>query len=348
MATTDEVVDTYLQTRSYNETATIHGLSYDAVRKRVKRNLPPGSTTHIKEGSIIQQWLKQPKGGVDGAEVAALVHDTLKSFKPPTPLKTPLRGNADFLTLWPLPDLHMGLRSWAPETGKDWEIGIAGKCYKRALQSLGSTLPKSKKALILGIGDLLHSDHYHAGTSNQNTHHVVDVDGRYPKMFMEAAEIVIYAASIARQTADEVEIVILRGNHDEASTIGIELALHYYFRNDKKVKVTLNPAKHYCGEWGKCMIFGTHGDTLKFPKIAGYASASHSEAWGRTKHRFGFSGHFHNERVQEQPGMIVEILQSPSAPDAWTTEMGFCSGRSMQARILSKERGEIARFKEPV
>ncbi len=356
---TEEILDAIRFYGGRRAAAQALGMKADTLDKRVQRLKSSDDPYPIIQGKSILYDAESgdPKlvwstgkgvNALTAEEVADAVHDTLKDYKPPAPFKTSLRGNKELMGFWPLPDLHMGLRAWRPETGQDWDISIAGNRFRKAIEALGGIIPQTKKALVLGIGDLLHADNYHYGTTNPNTHHVVDADGRYPKMLKEAAEIVIHTISIARQRADEVDVAILRGNHDGASAVGIELALYYYFRNDKKINVILNPDKHFVTEWGSVMLFSTHGDTLKFKNVSGYASDHHAEIWGRTRQRLAFTGHYHYEKVVEQPGMTVEILQSPAAPDAWTTEQGFCSGRSMQARVFSKERGEVARFKEPV
>jgi hypothetical protein len=75
----------------------------------------------------------------------------------------------------------------------------------------------------------------------------------------------------------------------------------------------------------------------------GVAAAMVPKMWGDTKHRHLFTGHIHQQTSIEKHGAIVESLQSPSAPDAWTVGMGYCGGRSMSAITFHKDQGEVMR-----
>lgn len=356
---TPELLDAIAHLGSMKAAAEAYGMKYDAVQKRIERYKKENDLYPIKagksilydgDGEVKMVWSKG--GAADRITIEEAIEQCREAFKTLPRAKKPSkhkRAVSDDLCLFmPMPDLHMGLRAWKPETGQDWDLSIAGNAYRDALSNLTHSAPHTKKAIVLGLGDLLHADNYHYTTTNPNSHHVVDVDGRFPKMIRESVKIMVYAVEMALSTSEYVEVVVLRGNHDGASAITVQVALEMHYADEPRVSVWGESRKHWADSWGKTLLFATHGDTLKFPKVAEYVAAAHPVAWGLCTHRYAFTGHFHQERVKEQGGLTVEILPSPAAPDAWTTEHGFCSGRSMQARVFHTERGEVARIKEPV
>lgn len=190
---TDEVLSVYLETGCYQETANKLGLSYDAVRKRVKRRLPENSSTLVRfasEPNIALQWIKRGREGPSAAEVASEIKDALKDFRlsklPKSVLKAP-STDPDLATLYPLPDIHIGLLSWSKETGHNYDLKIAENTLYPVVEKLVSEAPPSKQAVILVLGDLLHSDNYNATTTKGTFQ---DVDGRYPKTLYSAIKFV--------------------------------------------------------------------------------------------------------------------------------------------------------------
>jgi len=341
MADTDEVLSVYLETGSYQETANRLGLGYEAVRKRVRRNLPPGSSTLLgADRDIKLQWLRTPKEGPSSDEIAEQIVSALKGFRPPAALKMAVKGDKDLLGIWPLADLHMGMRAWGAETGgPDWDIKIATQAYQEGLSEVTSMTPKVKFGVVLVAGDLSHADNYHQTTTNPATHHIVDVDGRYPKMVDSSFAIVLYAVHRAKERAENVLVVLIPGNHDGATMVGVRLALRVYFRNDKTVTVEKSPAPYWWYEWGKCMFGCTHGDKLRMKGLPGYMADVMSEMWGRTKYRYAFTGHFHRKLVESHPGVTVEILPTPVAPDSFASSHGYNAPRILETKVYHKERG---------
>jgi hypothetical protein len=96
------------------------------------------------------------------------------------------------------------------------------------------------------------------------------------------------------------------------------------------------------------LIGTTHGDTCKFPKLAGVMAADKPKAWGRTKHRYWYTGHFHSSKVEEYPGVLCEQFRTLAAKDAYTAGAGYRSGRDMRVIVLHKEFGETERHRVDV
>ena len=101
---------------------------------------------------------------------------------------------------------------------------------------------------------------------------------------------------------------------------------------------------HYL-EFGKNLIGVTHGDRIKLEDLNGIMSVDAAEDWGRTEHRYWYTGHIHHRKILELRGCLVESFRSLVARDAYTDSHGFRSGRDMYCIVLDKDHGEIERHR---
>ncbi len=298
---------------------------------------------HYKtDGSPGQAWVRFEPEKLSPEEIGRQIRQALDDYKSPTSFPTLLgETDDDLATLYPLADLHLGLLSWEKETGHNYDLKIADALITQTAARLIQGAPNSEQAVILGLGDLLHSDGYDPMT--RRSKNVLDVDGRYPRVLYTAVLLLIAVIDMALQKHQSVLVRILPGNHDDETAIAVTLAIKMRYQNEPRVTVDDDPGRFWFWEWGKVLLGATHGDKAKMADLGMVMAARQPEAWGRTKFRHGFTGHVHHERVRELGGVRVESLQSPAAEDAWHAGMGYCSGRSMIAITYHKDRGEILR-----
>ncbi len=280
-------------------------------------------------------------------EIGAQVREALESYVPPKAFAPgPELVDADLATLYPLPDLHVGLLSWQKETGFNYDLKIGRKTIETAMTKLAQVTPSSKQAVVLGLGDLLHADNY-AGMTAQSKN-ILDVDGRWPRVLKTAVELILFNIDLALLKHESVLVRILPGNHDEQSAIAVTLAVSMFYRNNPRVTVDEDAGRFWWWSFGKVLIGGTHGDKAKMDKLAGTMAQRVPEAWGKAKFRHIYTGHIHQDSAKEIIGVRVESLQAPCAPDAWHTYMGYGAGRSLQAITFHKDRGQILRHYENI
>lgn len=109
--------------------------------------------------------------------------------------------------------------------------------------------------------------------------------------------------------------------------------------------VDLNPSKFWFHEFGKVLIGATHGDTVKHEALLGVMASDKAEAWGRTKHRYWYTGHVHHQSVREFPGVICESFRTLAAKDAYAAGHGYRAGRDMVCITQHREHGEVERHR---
>lgn len=344
---TEEIEAAVEQHGSMSAAAKALGMKYDAVQRRLSRYrdkypiVPGKSILYRPDGTEKAVWSKGGKpGDISIEQIEEAMASVLDGFKPPKPVPTKTVGDKDLLAIWPLADLHMGMRAWGAETGgPDWDISIATEAYKEGLTEITAMTPRVKRGIVLVAGDLAHADNYHQTTTNPGTSHIVDVDGRYPKMLEASVNIVAYTIGLALTKAEEVEVVVLPGNHDGATSCAVRLVLAALYLKDKKVTVSKSPSRYWWYEWGKCMFACTHGDKNNIKRLPDYMADHMHEMWGRCKFRYAFTGHLHTKLVEQRAGVRIEILPTPVAPDSFASDFGYSSPRIFETKIYHKDRG---------
>jgi hypothetical protein len=297
------------------------------------------------DGRITQQWIKTREDGSYSPEfIIEQIRAALAEYEGlSSPASAPLHIEDDLATIYGVADLHVGLLSWGDETGYNYDIKIAEKVLQDAFGRLIATAPHAKQAVILGLGDLLHSDGYDNMTARSKA--PLDVDGRYPRVLQSAVQILIFMIDQALTKHESVLVRVLPGNHDDHSAIAVALALSMFYNNNPRVTVDADPGRFWWWSWGSVFLGATHGDRAKMRDLPLIMATRNAEAWGRSKFRHIYTGHIHTQTGIEMNGVTVESFQTPVAPDAWHVAEGYGAGRSVTAITHHRERGEICRQK---
>jgi hypothetical protein len=303
------------------------------------------STLYDDLGNQKLQWVKTK---LDEAQVMEAVREWIESLtqeaKGLSPLIAPPKHvNRDLLAVYPIGDPHIGMYSWAAETGADFNADIAESQIQGALDRLVASAPPAETALILELGDLIHADNSKNVTPRSGN--ALDVDTRWARVMQIGLRIPIYAVKRALGKHKRVIVRIVKGNHDEQSSFAIALALDAYFHNNPRVKIDLSPAEHWYYRFGKVLLGVTHGDKAKFREMPAIMACDRAEDWGKTKFRHWYQGHIHHEHREEYPGCVVEAFRTLAARDAWHAGEGYRAGRDMCLIVHHRAHGEVERHR---
>ena len=295
------------------------------------------------EGRTVQQWIKTREeiavaDVIEAIKTAFVEYEGRAKATPSPPIV-----NDDLLTLYPLADWHLGLFAWHEETGANWDLKIAEATIGQGFTDLVDQTPRSRHAVILGGGDLIHADNQENKTARSGNQ--LDVDGRYQKVIGTACRLMVKVVDAALSRHETVTVRILKGNHDEHSSIAIVYFLLAWFKDEPRVTVDADPSLFYWHRFGKVMLGATHGHTVKIKDMPQIMAHRRAEDWGGTKFRYchGFHIHHVSKYASEGGGVISETHQTPTPQDAWHFGAGFLSGRSMQSISYHKEYGEVSR-----
>lgn len=300
-------------------------------------------------GEVIQDWIRAEPNAIDPEAIVAWIKEAFTDFEPAAPAApAPPVANADLLTLIPLADWHLGMFAWNREVGENWDLKIAERTIGAAMDELMPRTKPSGTAVVLGLGDLFHSDNNENKTARSGN--VLQVDGRYQKIIKAGLLMLVRTGDSALRFHEHVIFRVLPGNHDEHAAVAVALGLMAWYRNEPRVTVDVDPSLFWWHRFGVVLLGATHGHTVKLKDMPQIMAHRRAEDWGVTKKRFVHGGHLHHteKTTTEGGGCITEIHQAPVPQDAWHFGAGFLSGRTVQAITYHRERGEFGRVTEPI
>jgi hypothetical protein len=293
-------------------------------------------------GIVTARWVKtkfeQGAGLIEGLRAAFAEYEGGAGV-----ILAPEGADEDTLTVYPLPDLHLGLLAWGAETGQDYDLHIATATAISSLEKLVERSLPSKHAVLLGLGDFYHGDDQKNVTPGSG--HQLDVDGRHAKIFAAGAKLAVRMVEIIARKHPNIEIRFLSGNHDINASMCLTVALSMFYSGNERISVNCDPGIAWYRLHGKVLLGATHGHSARMERLPGMMAADRPVEWGKSLHRSFLTGHIHTETVREVAGVRVESLQAPAARDAWNAASGYRSGRSLSAITYHAEEGEIGRHR---
>lgn len=301
------------------------------------------------DGRTVQQWIKTNKLQKTPEQLAKDFEAAFANFTPLAPtIAPPKTFLKDELALLKFPDLHIGLHAWGKESGQNWDLKIARKAYSTTFAAIARKTPETETAVILGGGDQMHADNSFNRTLSSG--HALDVDGRYDLVLETTCHLFAEFVLTALKRHKRVIVRVLKGNHDEHSSVALAYFLSAWFRNEPRVTIDVDPNLFWCMQFGQVMLFAAHGHTIKPQNVPGVMAGNYPKIWGDTKYRYGHCFHIHHKTKlrDEGGGATVETHPSPSARDVYNWGSGYVAGQSLIATIYNKKYGRIGDLEWPV
>jgi hypothetical protein len=314
----------------------------------MKRTVPDGyhvkgtSTLYDADGKPKLQWVKS---NIDHERQRQMMLEAVEAMAADLPqvAATPaaVYANGDLMAVYPLGDPHIGMLSWAQETGQDWDLYIAERAFCQVFDRLVRTAPHCAEAVIVNLGDFWHYDNMEGTTSRSG--HNLDTDGRYAKMIQVGVKIIRQMITSALDHHATVRVINAVGNHDDTGALFLSVCLAHMYENEPRVTVDTSPAPFHYVQWGATMFGVHHGHTCKPAALPGVMAADQPRMWGDTVHRYWYTGHIHHDTKKEFPGVTQESFRTLAARDAYATWGGYRSGQDSKCIVLHKAHGEVER-----
>ena len=200
--------------------------------------------------------------------------------------------------------------------------------------------PPADQGIVLNLGDFFHADN--SSNRTERSGNSLDVDTRYAKVLGLGVKLNIRCIELALQRHQRVVARMLGGNHDPHSSYALAIALSCFFDGNPRVTIDCDPSKFFKWTFGKVMVLGTHGDTVKPEQVPGVMASRWPKDWGQTIYRYAYLGHLHHRAKGggEDSGVVWEVFQTLAAKDAWHAAGKYTSGRSVTAITHHSESGE--------
>lgn len=297
-----------------------------------------------KDGDPGYSVLLKPQMDAEGA--ADRIRAVFEGMAPAAPVAAPERVMEDLCSVYPLMDLHLGMRAWGVETGDaSYDLDLACRDMRHAFAKVLALCPDSAEAILILGGDTLHADNDDAETPASK--HKLDVDGRHFKVIDTAIRIIAETVDLLLAKHGRLTVRALRGNHDPTAHLVLTFALAERYRNEPRVEVEKTPRDLFMRQWGRCAIFAHHGDKAKPQQMALYLSDV-CDFWSATRHRHLLTGHVHHDAAKDVGPLRWESLRAFCPPDAYAASMGFGGRRAIQVLTFHKRDGLVLRALDPI
>lgn len=363
-----ETLETYQRLGSYQATADALGLGRNTVKHRLELAAERG--IHLDDG-ITQAmaatglhsppqlaWIKtKPKDGEPGYSVLVKppaftdnfldrVRDAFEGMEAAPHVTPPENVMDEICNVFPLFDVHWGLHAWGDETGgQSYDLKLAARDMVDAFESVLKVVPFGKQAILIIGGDFFHMDD--STNETPKSRHKLDVDGRFHKVIEEAIRTLSFIIQRIQSKHERLTIRVLRGNHDEHSSLVLTFALSERFRGDPHVEVDKSPRDLFMMQWGTTALFAHHGDRAPPERQALYLSDV-CPFWSDTRHRYYYSGHIHKDQARDIGPLRWESLRAFAPPDSYAASMGYFGRRALRADTYHLEKGRIMTTIDPV
>ena len=290
-------------------------------------------------------YYKTPQDAHD--DLLERISEAFKDITPYQPQPHPMAHDGS-LTVYPLYDMHIGMLAWARETrGHDYDLDLAASDLMQAVSDICDAAPKSSKALVILGGDTLHvNDHFNETPASG---HHMDADGRFEKIVDVAISCISSAIEYLAQNHDHVDVIVLRGNHDETSHIVLKAALKQRYRLADNIAFPVmsgwDKSEIYWMRHGNSLIAAHHGDKAPPHRLTMLVAAQCPD-WSLVRHRVILTGHKHTMQVQDFPGVTHYSLRAFCPPDAYGAMFGGIRGIS--AMTFHEKRGLVNVAFDPI
>jgi hypothetical protein len=304
-----------------------------------------GTSTLYKDGLPVMQWVKT-RADADQLEqmmraAAAAMAEELPRTKP---VRAPAVTNAKLANVYTLTDSHVGALCWHRENLDplgSWDLAIAESTLVGCFEHMVMASPPARTGIVAQLGDFLHSDGLEAKTPTSG--HILDQDGRFPKVVQTAIRILRRVIGFALQKHERVVVLMAEGNHDLASSVWLRAMFKALYENEPRVEVIDSELPYYVYQHGQTMLAWHHGHLKKNDHLPLLFAAQFPKVWGATTRRYAHTGHRHHFEEKEHSGMSVVQHSTLAARDAYAARGGWMSERQCTAITYHADFGVVCR-----
>lgn len=296
-----------------------------------------------KDGKVAGQWVKTNQDAQAQAEMMkAAVEAMCEEIAPVTKTLPPLATYGNLCNVYTLTDSHVGMLAWHKEGGADWDLGIAEKTLVGCFSQMVASSPNAETCVIAQLGDFMHYDSSLAPVTPQHGH-VLDADGRMPKMVKVAIRILRTVIDLALAKHEKVVVLLAEGNHDMTSSVWLRAMFQALYENEPRVEVIDSELPYYTYQHGETMLGWHHGHLSKNEALPLLFAAQFPKMWGNTTKRYVHCGHRHHLHIKEHSGITIEQHPTLAARDAYAARGGWIAERQVTAITYSDKYGQVAR-----
>jgi hypothetical protein len=297
-----------------------------------------------ENGEVLLEWQKTKYSAKDKLTAFQdAIIDLADDIKPLPVIEIPECSVLDRTTMYISNDIHYGALMWSEETDdRDWDLNIATKTHKAAIDDLVSRTSPTKDCIVVDLGDLTETDDYTNQTKRSG--HNLSVDGRYPKILRAAWQGLAYTIQRALEKHETVYFYNIAGNHDETNGVAVREIIAALFLENPRVIVCGSPNKIKYHRFGKNLFQFAHGDLMRMGS-AGEKMAYDRKDFSECIHRYSHFGHNHKDKAmgltEDYPLCKAQSHRNLPPANDWAASSGMARGLgTMKAIEYHREYGE--------
>jgi hypothetical protein len=194
--------------------------------------------------------------------------------------------------------------------------------------------------------DFGHIDNQHSQTTAGT---FVGATRTYLDSVDERCSIVLQACDLLRSYCDNLDVLVVPGNHDFFSSYWLGKVVESYYKEDDSISILngQSPRKYY--RYGKNLFGLTHGNEEKKFDLASLMAVESPIDWSMTENRVWLTGHLHQQNrmynmLSEKFGVIQRIFPSLVPPDDWHILKGYIGNEQAGELLVYGKDGKIAEF----
>lgn len=298
-----------------------------------------------------QQVLQWTKTRLDDQAWADAIKEGVRAFvedAEPIAAAPPMPGrDADIIPWIQIGDAHLGMLAHEAETGANFDMKIAERELCAAIATLVDEMVAHDRVVINDLGDFTHRENA-AGVTDASGH-VLDCDGRFPKMVRTYSRVMRFIVDKVLEKANVVDVIVNQGNHSRTNDWWMAELLRVAYGHTDRVNVLNNDNAFIGYRMGRTFVMTHHSDKCRPAKLAGVMATDFSADWGEAEYRYIDIGHIHHGMVlKEHPGVAIESFNQLAAKDKYAHDGGWRSKQSITIIHRSRAYGEVGRRVLPI
>jgi len=293
------------------------------------------------DGTPERTWERQsPDDLLRQTRLQEALEAMCEEITPVEPTTAPSITTSNLTNVYTMTDCHVGMLAWRMEGGEDWDLKIAEDTLVGCFEQMVLAAPAAHTCVIAQLGDFLHYDSALSPVTPMHGH-ILDADGRMPKMVKVAIRILRKLVAFALKKHKKVILLLAEGNHDISSSVWLRAMFAALYELEERVEVIDSELPYYVYQHGKTMLGWHHGHLKKNDQLPLLFASQFPVIWGNTLKRYCHTGHRHHKEIKEHSGMTVQQHQTIAARDSHSSRGGWMSERAVEAITYHHEYGQV-------
>ena len=194
--------------------------------------------------------------------------------------------------------------------------------------------------------DFFHTDNYHNQTTNGTPQ---DVLVGYDNEYEEGFDLLVRAIAFLESVSENVEVILVQGNHDRTKSFYLAHALEVFFNRNKNINFQREHSTTKSIVLGKTFIGYHHGNCKidELPLL--FATGKDSFDFGAAKYREIHTGDKHHYMAKEVKGVRIQQMPSLSGTDRWHLDNNYVNNiRAGLVLIYHRSYGKIGEYESRI